>query len=76
MSSSCAALSSAPTPPSALKAIFWRGKATVTFSDMITCIRRAVWKQWCLHTQADLQEVSRRSQALQDTIPYTLAPGA
>src|SRR5262249_5197226 len=28
-------------PASSLRAIFWRGKSTVTCSDMITCVRRA-----------------------------------
>jgi hypothetical protein len=63
-------------PSSTLRAIFWRGKSTVTFSDMITCVRRALWEQWCLHTQADPQEFSKLSPALQDTILYALAPAA
>lgn len=29
-----------PRPSSTLRAVFWRGKATVTFADMITCVRR------------------------------------
>jgi hypothetical protein len=28
-------------PASTLSAVFWRGKSTVTFSDMMTCVRRA-----------------------------------
>jgi hypothetical protein len=28
-------------PSSTLRAIFWRGKSTVTFADMLTCVRRA-----------------------------------
>jgi hypothetical protein len=63
-------------PSSTLRAIFWRGKSTVTFSDLITCVRRAVWEQWCFHTQADPQECSKLSRALQDTILYALAPAA
>jgi DDE superfamily endonuclease len=30
-----------PHPSSTLSAVFWRGKSTVTFSAMMTCVRRA-----------------------------------
>jgi hypothetical protein len=63
-------------PSSTLRAIFWRGKSTVTFSDMITCVRRALWEQWYFHTQADPQEFSKLSPSFQDTILYALAPAA
>jgi hypothetical protein len=65
-----------PRPSGTLRAIFWRGKSAVTFSDMITCVRRALWEQWCFHTQADPQEFSKLSPSLQDTILYALAPAA
>jgi hypothetical protein len=65
-----------PRPSGTLRAIFWRGKSAVTFSDMITCVRRALWEQWCFHTQADPQEFSTRSPSLQDIILYALAPVA
>jgi hypothetical protein len=57
-------------------AVFWRGKSTVTFSDMMTCVRRVLWVQWCFQTGADLQEFSKLSPSLQDTILYALAPAA
>jgi hypothetical protein len=63
-------------PSSTLRAIFWRGKSTVTFSDMITCVRRALWDQWCFQTQADPQAFSKLSPSLRDTILYALAPAA
>jgi hypothetical protein len=59
-----------------LRAIFWRGKSAVTFSDMITCVRRALWEQWCFHTPAAPQEFSKLSPSLQDMILYALAPAA
>jgi hypothetical protein len=59
-----------------IRAIFWRGKSTITFSDMITCVRRALWEQWCLHTPAAPQEFSKLSPSLQDMILYALAPAA
>jgi len=65
-----------PCSSSTRRAVFWRAKATVTFSDMITCVRRALWAQWCFHTQADPQEFSKLSQPLQDMILYALAPAA
>jgi hypothetical protein len=46
-------------PSSPLSAIFWRGTSTVTFSDMSTWVRRALWEQWCFHTQADSQACSK-----------------
>jgi SRSO17 transposase len=61
---------------SPLRAIFWRGKSTVTFSDMITCVRRALWEQWCFYTPAAPPAFSKRSPALQDMILYARAPAA
>ena len=30
-----------PRPAATLRAVFWRGNSTVTFSEMMTCVRRA-----------------------------------
>jgi Transposase DDE domain len=65
-----------PKSSSSLGAVSWKGQATVTFSDMMTCVRRALWEQWCFHTQQDPQEFSKLSRSLQDTILYALAPAA
>jgi SRSO17 transposase len=65
-----------PRSSRAFGALLWRGKSTVTFSDMMTCVRRALWEQWCFHTQADTQEFSKLSPLLQETILYALAPAA
>lgn len=59
-----------------LRAVFWQGKTTVTFSDMMTCVRRAIAEQWFFHTPADRQAFSKLSRPLQDTILYALAPAA
>jgi hypothetical protein len=59
-----------------LRAIFWRGKSTVTFSDMLTCVRRALWEQWCFQTHAQAQQFSKLSPSFQETILYALAPAA
>jgi hypothetical protein len=65
-----------PKPSGTFGAAFWRGKSTVTFSDMITFVRRTLWKQWCFHAQDDLQGFSKLSRALQETLLYALAPAA
>jgi hypothetical protein len=65
-----------PHPSSTLRAVWWQGKSTVTFSDMMTCVRRALWVHGCFHTQADAQEFSKLSPSLQETILYALAPAA
>jgi hypothetical protein len=57
-------------------AVVWKGKSTVTFSDMMTCVRRAIWKPWLLQTPEDRQGLAKLSQSLQDTILYALAPAA
>jgi hypothetical protein len=65
-----------PKTSSTLRAVFWKGKATVTFSDMMTCVRRAIGEQWFFHTPDDRQAFSKLSRALQETILYALAPAA
>jgi DDE superfamily endonuclease len=65
-----------PSSSSTLRAIFWRGKSTVTFSDMLTCVRRALWEQWCFQTQTDPREFSKLSPSFQETILAALAPAA
>jgi len=65
-----------PRPSDTLSAVFWRGKSTMTFSDVMTCVRRVLWQQWVFQTQAAYQEFSKLSPSLQDTILYALAPAA
>jgi hypothetical protein len=59
-----------------LGAVFWRGKSTVTFSDLMTCVRRALWMQGGFQTQTASQACSKLSPSLQDMILYALAPAA
>jgi hypothetical protein len=63
-----------PKSSSSLRAIFWRDKSTVTFADMLTCVRRALWEQWCFHTRAHAQDFSKLSPSFQETILDALAP--
>jgi hypothetical protein len=65
-----------PRPSGTLRAIFWRGTSTLTVSDMITWVRRALGEPWRFHTQADPQAFSKLSPSLPDTILYALAPAA
>jgi hypothetical protein len=65
-----------PKTSSTLRAVFWKGKTTVTFSDMMTCVRRAICEQWFFHTPDDRQTFSKLSPSLQEAILYALAPAA
>jgi hypothetical protein len=65
-----------PGPSSPLRAVFWQGKSTVTFSDLMTCVRRVLWEQWGFQTQADPPEFSKLPRSLQETSLYALAPAA
>jgi hypothetical protein len=65
-----------PSSSNTLRAIFWRGKSTVTCSDMLTCVRRALWEQWYVQTQADPHEFSKFSPPFQETILDALVPAA
>ena len=56
--------------------VCWRGKSTVTFSDMLSCVRRTVWQQWLFHTHRDGKGFSKLSPALQATLLDALAPAA
>jgi hypothetical protein len=56
--------------------VYGRGTSTVTFSDMLSCVRRTVWQQWFFHTHRDGNGFSKRSPALQATLLDALAPAA
>ena len=65
-----------PKPLRTLRVVCWKGKTTVTFSDLMTCVRRAIAEQWLFHTPDDRQAFSKLSRSLQDMILYALAPAA
>src|SRR5262249_42368801 len=62
--------------PLTTRAVFWRGKSTVTFSDMIMCVRRTLWNQWYSYTPSAPQEFSKLSPALQEMTRCALDPTA
>jgi hypothetical protein len=66
-------------PPEPLRSpcvILWKGKLTVTFSDMMVCVRREIWKQWFFQTHQETTPFSKLPSSLQETILYALAPAA
>ena len=56
--------------------VSWRGKSTTTFADMLMCVRRAIWQQWCFQTPTEAAPFSKLPRPLQETILYALAPAA
>jgi DDE superfamily endonuclease len=65
--------------PDALHAparLAWHGKSTVTFSDMMMCVRRDLWQQWFFQTPTMATAFSKLPKPLQATILYALAPAA
>jgi hypothetical protein len=59
-----------------ISALSWHGKTTVSFSDMVLCVRRAIWQQWIFQTPATRAAFSKLPTLLQETILYALAPAA
>ena len=65
-----------PRSSRAFGALFWRRKSSVTFSDRMACVRRALWEPWCFHIQVEAQAFSKLPQSLWEMILYALAPAA
>jgi hypothetical protein len=65
-----------PLPLQAHGAVCWTGKSTVTFSDMLTCVHRALWQQWFFHPYRQGRGFAKLSRALQTTILDALVPAA
>jgi hypothetical protein len=55
--------------------VSWRGRAALTFADMLTWVCRAM-QQWFLQTPTKTRPFSKCSRSLQETILYALAPAA
>jgi hypothetical protein len=56
--------------------ISWHGKSTVTFSDMMMCVRRDIWQQWFFHIPTMATACVKLPKPLPATILYALAPAA
>jgi hypothetical protein len=65
-----------PRSSAPFRATGWRGTSPGTFSEMLTCVRRALWEQWCVHTPAQAQECSYLFPSFQDMSRYALASAA
>jgi hypothetical protein len=65
-----------PEPVRSTWVILWKGKLTVTFSDMMACVRREIWTQWFFQTHQETTPFLKLPSALQATILYALAPAA
>jgi hypothetical protein len=54
----------------------WEGKATVTFSDAITAVRRWLWTTWVFPQAGHDAAFDKLPQPLRETLLYALAPAA
>jgi hypothetical protein len=54
----------------------WEGKATVTFSDALTAVRRWLWTSWVFAGDAHDGPFAKPSEPLRRTLLYALAPAA
>jgi hypothetical protein len=54
----------------------WDGKATVTFSDAITAVRRWLWTNWAFATAGHESSFAKLPEPLRRTLLYALAPAA
>jgi hypothetical protein len=55
---------------------FQKCHESLTFAEMLLCVRRAIWKQWFFHISRETTQFSKLSRSLQETILYGLAPAA
>jgi hypothetical protein len=54
----------------------WEGKATVTFSDAITAVRRWLWTQWVFPRAGYGHTFAKLPEAFQQFLLTALAPAA
>ena len=54
----------------------WAGKATVTFSDAITAVRRGLWTRWVFPQAGHADTFAKLPEAFQQLLLYGLAPSA
>jgi hypothetical protein len=54
----------------------WEGKASVTFSDAITAVRRWLWTDWVFATGGHDNTFAKLPEPLRRTLLYALAPAA
>jgi DDE superfamily endonuclease/Archaeal putative transposase ISC1217 len=54
----------------------WEGKATVTFSDAITAVRRWLWTRWVFPRAGHADTFAKLPEAFRQSLLYALAPAA
>jgi DDE superfamily endonuclease len=57
-------------------AVEWEGKATVTFSDAITAVRRWLWTRWVFPRAGHADTFAKLPEAFRQSLLYALAPAA
>lgn len=67
---------SLPASSQATPLIQWKGKNTVTYSDMITSVRRYLWTEWVLVQVPGGEGVRKLSAPTRELIGYGLAQAA
>jgi hypothetical protein len=65
-----------PAEAQAEPGVDWEGKATVTFSDAITAVRRWLWTDWAFTTGGHDDPFTKLPAPLRRTLLYALAPAA
>jgi hypothetical protein len=65
-----------PAEAQAGPGVEWEGKATVTFSDAITAVRRWLWTSWAFATAGHDGPFTKLPEQLRQTLLYALAPAA
>jgi hypothetical protein len=54
----------------------WPGKATVTFSDALTAVRRWLWSEWVFRQAAGDSALEKLPEPLREVLFAALAPAA
>jgi hypothetical protein len=65
-----------PAEEQAQSGVEWEGKATVTFSDAITIVRRWLWTKWVFGTGEHADTFAKVPESLRQVLMYVLAPAA
>lgn len=54
----------------------WRGKDVITFSDIISGLRRWLWRTWIFSTSTNRDSLGKFPQPIRETLLSALAPAA
>jgi hypothetical protein len=65
-----------PAEAQAEPGVDWEGKATVTFSDAMTAVRRWLWTSWAFAMGGHADPFAKLPEPLRRTLLYALAPAA